>query len=1486
VSERDDNPKDQNLKTERPERGAGETRARIEEKIHRVEESVKEVKQKVKRSLATRIGRAVAWTIIGVVILLIVAFVTFAWYTTTGDFQQRVAKKVVAILEDSTGGRVELSSIRFNLRHLAVEADGLIIHGLEGPGEAPYLSADKIQLRIQIFNFLQHVAGSGLASHVSLSYLRVDRPQFHLIIDKDGKTNQPTPKHPSTSTTPLSDTLLDLKAKQVEVANGVALINDRAIPFDLAARDLDAEVHYISKGDLYGSTIDIADLRTKMAKQPEAESKLHLQVELGRDQLSLKKLDLHTGSNSILSGSGSLTHFAQPQWDGQVKGSLELRQITVLTGVEGLTGGTVDLDVKGHSCAVTPAAAQKKPGFLQRNLPQLNGKPSTKVLPPDPDCVTGYLITGDAKVHDAGYRDEFVRLHDVNGGGQLHITPRELLLTTLTGTLPGGGMAEGRLRIENWLGEVPAEAATSPTTKAAVTTSNKSAVAVGAKPPVNGLPKVPAVQPAHAYLDAVITRIPLRTIMDVTAPEHYGDLGFDTAVTGPVKVEWGGSVADVADTVEIDGNLTFSPTGVKRKGALSDVPVKGQVLAHYTGKTEVVQIQRITLQTPQSTLEASGTLGVNKGDPLTALRVDLAVRDLGEYDQLLQTLGLSANGKKGTAAIPVVLHGALQFNGTAHGQVRDLDVKGHLLADSVEAKFGESTDVLIDSVVADGEYSPYSGVVIASSTIKRGTAVLNVSGSVRPSKETSRRGVVSYEWDNGTTFDGNMELNNAQVVDVLQIAGQEKSIPLTGVVALHARAAGTIDNISGSGQLTLRNGVAYGEPYESAVADLAVKGRAIEASRVVLKAHGMQVTGNGGYDLSTERLHGHIEGSGLQLSKFETFKRKGINGDATLSLLADANGTLEEPGLKANAKLADVRMNGQPMGEVLADVQSEGKTLFFNSNSKLVGARLDASGQVQLTGDYNSQAKLTFAGLDIKEPLAIFAPGQIKAESSLGGVIVVSGPLKTPTALGGRAEFNDFDVKLQGIELKTAEPLQLSLQNGIVKLEQVHITGQDTDLHASGTAQVFGSTDPKGGKLDVNASGSLSMTLLHTFDPDLITSGKMDFTVAASGQVTNPALTGKVDVDNVNIALDGVPNGLSNMTGTLVFNQDRLQVQNLTATTGGGQMKLGGSIRFRNGLYADLTATGDAVRVRYNGLSATANANFKLQGTSQSSQLSGNILITRFGIGQDVDFAAFAGMGGVSAPPDPDAAANKVRLDVRITSSPQLDFQNSYAKLAGTVDLTVRGTVAVPAVLGRIQITDGSATFAGTKYQLQRGDIYFTNPVRIDPIIDLDATARVESYDITIGLQGTATSLKPTYRSEPPLSEADVFNLLALGRTQEEAQLYQERQMAAGTDPTTSALLGGALNATVSNRVEKLFGVGSVKIDPAFVGTLGTSSARVTVQEQISRQLTATFATNVNSTAQQLIQLQYDINRNTSIVVTRDETGVFSVVYKLRKRYR
>jgi translocation and assembly module TamB len=243
-----------------------------------------------------------------------------------------------------------------------------------------------------------------------------------------------------------------------------------------------------------------------------------------------------------------------------------------------------------------------------------------------------------------------------------------------------------------------------------------------------------------------------------------------------------------------------------------------------------------------------------------------------------------------------------------------------------------------------------------------------------------------------------------------------------------------------------------------------------------------------------------------------------------------------------------------------------------------------------------------------------------------------------------------------------------------------------------------------------------------------------------------------------------------------------------------------------------------------------------------------------------------------------------------VASSPQLNFQNTYAKLAGNVDLHLRGTVATPSLLGSVSITEGSATIAGTRYDLQRGEITFTNPVRIEPSIDLNATARVEDYDITLGLHGTPAKLDVSYRSDPPLPEADVVALLALGRTENQQRIYtqQQQQSVASqvASPTTDALLGGALNATVSSRVQKLFGAGSVKVDPNYIGALGNSTSRITVEEQLGRNITLTYATNVDTTGQQLLQAEIAINRHVSLLVARDESGVFSMVLKFPLRYR
>ena len=515
------------------------------------------------------------------------------------------------MLDTATGGRTEIGGLKFDFWHLAIEVDHLVIHGLEGPGEAPYLAADKIMVRVKIISFFQHTTGTGIASHIGLSLLRVEDPRVHLIIDKDGKTNQPVPKHPSTSNEPVMDTLLDLKAQDVELVHGVALVNDRAIPFNLAASDLNAQVNYLAKTDRYGATVDLRDLRTQIAKEPEAKSSLHMEAEIGRDIALLKAFDFHSGEHSELQASAGIKDFKNPEWQAKVVGSLELKQIQILGGVDGLNAGSVDLDIGGHNCYVAPAAAQKKPSFFQRELKRKAAEaPAVKTLPPDPDCQNGYLLVGKVKLHGAAYRDQYVSLHDINGGAQLSVTPTQLLFTALTGYLPGGGSATGELKIDNWLGEVPANTPTSsPTVKGATTTANKTAVAVTGKPVVaTAGPTVSPVGRAHAYLTVTVSHITLGTILDVTATKGYKDLGFDTSINGPVKVEWGGPVKDISDSVVVDADLRLTPTG-ERGISRRDIPVSGLVLGHYDGRTETVAVKQLAVNTPESNLVVTGTLG-------------------------------------------------------------------------------------------------------------------------------------------------------------------------------------------------------------------------------------------------------------------------------------------------------------------------------------------------------------------------------------------------------------------------------------------------------------------------------------------------------------------------------------------------------------------------------------------------------------------------------------------------------------------------------------------------------------------------------------------------------------------------------------------------------------------------------------------------------------------------------------------------------------
>ena len=63
----------------------------------------------------------------------------------------------------------------------------------------------------------------------------------------------------------------------------------------------------------------------------------------------------------------------------------------------------------------------------------------------------------------------------------------------------------------------------------------------------------------------------------------------------------------------------------------------------------------------------------------------------------------------------------------------------------------------------------------------------------------------------------------------------------------------------------------------------------------------------------------------------------------------------------------------------------------------------------------------------------------------------------------------------------------------------------------------------------------------------------------------------------------------------------------------------------------------------------------------------------------------------------------RVKLDVHVTTAPDLQMQTAIARLSGDADLRLRGTAAKPALLGRVEVLEGEINFNGAKYRLERG---------------------------------------------------------------------------------------------------------------------------------------------------------------------------------------
>jgi translocation and assembly module TamB len=1366
---------------------------------------------------------------------------SLAWYASTPAFTAHIHQTVVDVLERATGGRVDMGSLRWSVRHLTIDVEELTIHGKEAPDEAPYFHVHHLSLDASLLTFL--------TPKIRLTNLTAESPTVHLIVFPDGTTNQPQPRVASNE--PLPQTLLNMAIEQTRIQGGLLLVNDRKVPFELAAGPMQLIMRYMPQQSAYQANLDTQNIAFRLKNSTETHSRLQVSLRLAQDSVRIDSLHLQTG-NSRLMATGEVRDFAAPTWKTNVWGSVDAREIGAMTGEDELRDGKAQLSMEAHGAA--------------------DGK---------------FQVAGHVDLHDGEWEAPWLQLRKVDLHTNLVVDDDQCSLTDFSSVLEDQSKISGSMVLRHCVG--PSEPVVVPAAKKETTPATAGRARLSPRELLERLhkkfekktiaPVERQYQPLQADIEAQVSYVTLPLILRATAPRAEWNIGFTTAASGKVTVRWTGD----GNGLDVHGDLMLSVP----RNTLGLVPVSGPAHADYLGDHRHLVIQDANLHTPATQVHGVGTLDLLDKDLHSALRLDVVGRDLGEFDQLLTITDLRATPAGSPHALPLRLLGAATFHGDIHGSFFALQAVGHMDSGPFEMVVArnqpDKTDetrpppelLRWDQFHGDISYAP-ARMILRNGELVRGDAIIHSDLDLQP----DRTAPGTYTYDKHTQVTATLQSTNVSVADVQSVAGT--SFPISGKLEAHAHIAGSMDELEGSGQVLLTHGVAYGQSFSTADMVLSAQGHLLQATHIRLATAGGVAIGDLQYDDQSGALQGEMDGHDFSLSKIELLQNSRLRADGTVGILLHVEGTPSTPRASGEMEIEKLTLNGQPMGGLHATANVEQGKLTLKSRAELFQTHMDLGGEVQLSGKYPAQMQLTFANFNIDPLLRLASSSDISAKSSLVGKITMSGPLAEPSQIQGDANIDAFTATVGGIPLHSQGPLQASLRAGRLQLQQIHIQGTNMDFVAGGTVDLM-----RGNALRLQSQGTIDAALASVMNKDIQSSGQVKFVVNARGTAQKPNLQGSAELSHINVHMMDITNGLTDMNGTMVFDQDRLVVQQLKGSSGGGDLEVKGFVGYQNGIFVDLTTTTQHVRIRYpKGVSSSVDAKLRLLGNLDSLLVSGNVQLMRFGMDSNVDLASLAtGGGGVTAPIDPTSPMNRVHLDIHVTSAPELGFQNSFASLAGDVNLRIRGTVENPSVLGRIDITEGSASFAGTKYSLQQGDIIFANPVAIAPEIDLEASARVQNYDIIISLHGPPNKLEISYRSEPPLTQADVLALLALGRTNEQAAMYGEQQQA-GANLTTEALLGGALNAAVSSRVQKLFGVGSVRVDPNFVGTLGDSTARITVEQQVGRNFTFTFATNVNSTAQQLIQGQLDLTRNVSIIAVRDEANVFSMYLQIRGRHK
>lgn len=979
-------------------------------------------------------------------------------------------------------------------------------------------------------------------------------------------------------------------------------------------------------------------------------------------------------------------------------------------------------------------------------------------------------------------------------------------------------------------------------------------------------------RPLRFRAEGDLAGLSLESASGLLAATAGRELPWDAAAGGRLEVEGGRGDFQAKVALELQG---------RGGGAPGLIPVNGTVEASYPDDAGAWRIARLELSTPHSELSGAGRLRTGAGSLFLSLDADLfSLRDVEELCDLFQL---------DTAAFPD-LNSPARFAGT----------------------------VLFPRLGAPELYYQLDGSFAAGPFRLLGQNWMSFAGDISATDEelAVRNGRLrategTVDLDVRLPLEGHEVAWQRPLEAVLRVSGLPASRflqaarldwPLEGNVEGEANLTGRISRLQGRAGLSVTQGALLGEPFERLTASLQLEGDRyqVESAKLVLPEAGVDATG--AFEPATRRFRFDLSGAGWRFEDLETFQNAHWKPSGRLEFDLTAAGRLsaapkpiEDLDVSGAWAVEELQIREQQIGGLTGNVQAAGDQVALEWTANVLNGTARGTAKVSPSADGPYEGELQFKQVAAQELSRLAGVPLQSGIGTLSGEAAFRGRLADLETIEAEGQITDLQLDLSPLAGAESEyrvwnpfPLRWSFAESVLRLDHMKLTGEETDFEIDGVIPFT-----PGKKIEASIDGSVGLKALAALQPGIQASGTTAMEVQLGGSLEKPSVRGRMRISNGSLRAEDVPNAFTDVSGRLTFNGEQLRVDEITASTGGGKLRLGGSVEFgETPVTYRLRAEADSVRVRYPpSMSNRFDGALTFSGAGNRSLVSGEIVINRSKIAQDFDLgAALAALSQPTQTPESNPWLLNMQFNVHVNSLPELRIEYAQIRNMETdIDLRLTGTAANPSVLGRMSITQGTINFRGSRFTINRGDIDFVNPFRLEPVLNLELETRVRDVDVALTLSGPASKVNVSYRSDPPLEFNELVNLIAVGRTPvldpvfaSDQMLQQQALIRSGP----SNIFSQALTQRQSPGLQRFFGVSRLKVDPQVGGVESNPSARISTDQQITSDLTLTYSYDLSSSQQQVVRVEWAPERRWSFIVTRDENGLVGgdVLYKVRLR--